>query len=623
MGAGVHQQAESIRYCFADVAIEPHGRRVVVGARERAASRRAFDLLLALCEAPGRVLSRDELSNRLWPGGQIVSDEALTQVIFRARAVLGAQGERIVTVRGVGIRLDADVQRIACEAPAPTGAEPRDAAASAVKSPAEPPSIVPASPSVPAADPADPPTPPALPARRRIRVDVVLALLVVALLALALYHWPVGGDAWVDRGYGLRTGDVHATHADSARLLGEALRHDNGGDRARARALLEALADSDAQTPWPPLLLGLWAAGAGDLDAAERWLAQARERAARLHDTYVNAVLRYANAERDGTVNDIVRYAGAVLDLRPDAWRMHLARAHLMRYQGQREAALAEIRQIRVDELGNRKLEAALADRASFGDVAGAQAALDGLSRATDAAAWEYLAGRIAWSRGDRGAARAAWQRAAAEAHRNGRSDIGNRARASAGLAAMLDGDRAAAIAHFERARVGMAEAGWLIDEIDLSLLLAQLHALDGSQERARAEFDHARELVARSGEGVLTTQTQLVGARLFPHEDIAPSSDPSAAAQALLAAWRAYNRGDEAAARADLTTAEQRGILESNFVDEANLLAGKLGMPVAAERSLDPPYPPLAGAAARLFLAGGATPEVAAKDRSKALNQK
>lgn len=67
------QTSASLRYRFDDVVIEPHGRRVFVAARERAASRRAFDLLQILCEQPGRVLTRDELSERLWPGGQIVS----------------------------------------------------------------------------------------------------------------------------------------------------------------------------------------------------------------------------------------------------------------------------------------------------------------------------------------------------------------------------------------------------------------------------------------------------------------------------------------------------------------------------------------------------------------------
>ncbi|MGN6519531.1 MAG: winged helix-turn-helix domain-containing protein [Dokdonella sp.] len=586
------------RYCFADVVIEPHGRRVFVGARERAVSRRAFDLLLALCETPGRVLSRDELSARLWPGGQIVSDEALTQAIFRARAVLGTQGERIVTVRGVGIRFDAQVQRestAAIDAAAPTITPGIDAGTPRVANGPTPATAAPAPATVKPARAVHP--------RRARGFGAALVALAAIVLAFVLRAWAPGDGAWIDVGYGIRAADVHAAHADSARLLGEALRHDNGGDRARARALLEALDDSDARTPWPPLLVGLWAVGAGDAAEADRWLARARARASPLRDAYVNAMLRYAEAERDGAAADIIRYAGAVLDLRPRAWRMHLARAHLKHYQGLREAALAEIRQIDIDALGNRKLEAALADRASFGDIDGARAVLDRLPRTTDAAAWEYLAGRIAWSRGDRRAARDAWRRAADEAQKNGRSDIGNRARANAGLAAMLDGDAAGAIAGFERARVGMVEAGWVTDEFDLSLLLAQLQAMQGNRAVARKEFEHAMTVGRRNGDGTMASLATLVGLRLFP--EIAPATvESTPAVQSLAAARTALQRGDRAAAHDDLEAAYRRGVLDLAFADEARLLAAELGQPVPAEKPLDPPYPPLAVAGARLAIA-------------------
>jgi len=607
------QTSASQRYRFDDVVIEPHGRRVFVGARERAASRRAFDLLQILCEQPGRVLTRDELSERLWPGGQIVSDEALTQAIFRARAVLGAQGERIVTVRGVGIRFDAAV---VCERtePAANGASagvpaetPRAHAAAAALPPAPTDTGTPAgdtAPAVPRRRASDVAPPAATVSAHRGRAGrAAAAALLLVLAALAWWQWTRAAPDWVDAGYGITGADVHAEHADGPRLLGEAIAYDNAGDRARARALLEALHDSDLRTPWPAMLLGLWSVGAGDARSADQWLVRAHERAAPLRDPYVNAVLRYIEAERSGGAQDVIRYAGAVLDLRHDAWRMYLARAHLKFYQGLREAALAEIRQIRVTALGNRKLESAVADRASFGDVAGAQAVLDSLPRTTDAAAWEYLAGRIAWSRGNGVAARAAWERAAAEAQKNGRSDIGNRAEANAGLAAALGGDQAGAIAHLERARVGMIEAGWVGDEIDLSLLLAQLHALDGDAGAARREFERAVSAARRTSDGILTSQIALVGARLFPTADLGLASDPSAAVQALLAARQAATRGDRESARRLLTSAEQRGVLDLRFADEARLLAAELDHPVAAEHPIDPPYPPLSIAGARLAL--------------------
>lgn len=608
----------ALRYRFGRVALETHGRRLLVDGRERPISRRAFDLLLILLRSPRRVHAREALIDALWPGGQIVSDEALTQAVFRVRAVLGVDGERIATVRGVGIRLDADVStetdaggvpETVVAIPAATGETRLEPEA-----PVEPEGVAPAL----APTPEPPPTiaPPASQTKRRRRavpIAVVLAAIVVLAVAIVLLrrHEP----AAIDAGYGIAAADVHAAHADGSRLLGEAVAHDNGGDRARARALLETLHDSDAATPWPAMLIGLWSIGAGDTVAADEWLARAHARAVPLRDPYVNAMLRYIEAERSGNAQDIIRYAGAVLDLRPGAWRMHLARAHLKHYQGLREAALAEVRQIDVRELGNRKLEGALADRASFGDVAGAQAVLDSLPRTTDAAAWEYLAGRIAWSRGDRVAARAAWERATDEAKRNGRSDVGNRAEANAGLAAMLTGDRPSAIAHFERARVGMAEAGWITDEIDLSLLLAQMHALDGRADAARAEFQRAVAIAGRGGDEVLHAQIALVGARLFPAVDFAPDKTPEPAAQALLSARHARSRSDAAAAREDLQTAVRRGVLDSVVADEARLLAAELGLPVAPEKPLDPPYPPLSASAARLFM-----PEIAkvAQDQTR-----
>ena len=106
----------------------------------------------------------------------------------------------------------------------------------------------------------------------------------------------------------------------------------------------------------------MWAVGSGDSKVADTWIAHARERVAPLRDPYVNAMLRYTEAERDGSPQDIVRYAGAVLDLHPGAWRMQLARAHLKNYQGLREAALAEIREIETERLGIPELSAKVGD---------------------------------------------------------------------------------------------------------------------------------------------------------------------------------------------------------------------------------------------------------------------
>ena len=579
-------------YRFGELVVDMQQRRLFVGGRERRLSRRAFDLLAVLCRAPRRAIARDELHEALWPGGQVVSDEALTQAVFRLRAVLGPEADRIVTLRGVGIRFDADVDTDFGVGPIEADATPEVPGAAATDTPAGQ-AATPTRPSVPAA---------------RVRGWRVGVLTMAAVIALATFsafrHYRA--EAIVDAGYALLVNDVHAARADTVRLLAEAVRHDNAGDRPRARAVLEALHESDERTPWPALMLGMWAVGQGDPHAAADWLERSRARAAPLRDPYLATMLRYAEAEQAGSPEDIIRHAGAVLDLRPGAWRMRLARAHLLHYQGMREPALAEIARIDVRALGDRKLEAALADRAAYGDVEGAQAALERVPRSTDAAAWHYLAGRLAWTRGDGTAARAEWAQAVEQARRGGRKDIAARARADMGVAAMLAGERTTAISLLEAARVSMDEARWSKDEADVTLVLAQLHALGGDAAKAVAEFRRARDAVrAGAGAAMMATHVSLVGARLFPDALPGFTPPPDPAADALRAARGAWRRGDLDAARAAWQTAVQRGALERTLADETRLLAAELGLPVAPERAFDPPYAPRAGVAARLFLPG------------------
>lgn len=104
---------------------------LIVEGRPRPCSRKAFELIWALCRQPRRTRPRDALIAEVWPGGQIVSDEALAQVVFRARNVLGPYGDLIKTVRGVGFALDADVEQttLPAVATAPFAAAQRAAAA--------------------------------------------------------------------------------------------------------------------------------------------------------------------------------------------------------------------------------------------------------------------------------------------------------------------------------------------------------------------------------------------------------------------------------------------------------------------------------------------------------------
>jgi DNA-binding response OmpR family regulator len=67
-----------------------------------------FDLLRTLAEARGRVLSRERLLDRVWgyaAAGEIES-RTVDVHVRRLRVKLGGEGRRVVTVKGVGYRLD-------------------------------------------------------------------------------------------------------------------------------------------------------------------------------------------------------------------------------------------------------------------------------------------------------------------------------------------------------------------------------------------------------------------------------------------------------------------------------------------------------------------------------------
>ena len=83
---------------------------VTVGGRPVELTPKEFDLLHALLEAGGRVLSREHLLNRVW--GYARADEIESRTvdvhIRRLRSKLGPEERRIATIKGVGYRLDTE-----------------------------------------------------------------------------------------------------------------------------------------------------------------------------------------------------------------------------------------------------------------------------------------------------------------------------------------------------------------------------------------------------------------------------------------------------------------------------------------------------------------------------------
>ena len=73
-------------------------------------SPKEFDLLHALMESAGRVLSREHLLNRVWGYARADAIESRTVDVHvrRLRAKLGAAGARISTIKTVGYRFEGD-----------------------------------------------------------------------------------------------------------------------------------------------------------------------------------------------------------------------------------------------------------------------------------------------------------------------------------------------------------------------------------------------------------------------------------------------------------------------------------------------------------------------------------
>jgi len=81
---------------------------VSVGGEALALTPKEFDLLRALVEARGRVLSREFLLDRVWGYSRASEIESRTVDVHvrRLRVKLGPEGGRILTVKSVGYRLD-------------------------------------------------------------------------------------------------------------------------------------------------------------------------------------------------------------------------------------------------------------------------------------------------------------------------------------------------------------------------------------------------------------------------------------------------------------------------------------------------------------------------------------
>ncbi len=84
------------------VRLDPGTREVTVGGAEVLLTVTEFDLLAALMRTPGRVLSREQLLSQVWGYEAAAGTRTVDVHVGQVRAKLGAAGDLIRTVRGVG-----------------------------------------------------------------------------------------------------------------------------------------------------------------------------------------------------------------------------------------------------------------------------------------------------------------------------------------------------------------------------------------------------------------------------------------------------------------------------------------------------------------------------------------
>jgi predicted ATPase len=94
---------------FGRFAVLPLRRELLADGRPIELGGRAFDVLMALIEAGGAVLSKDELLRRVWPG-RVVEENNLQVQIATLRKAFGSDRELIRTVAGRGYQFTGQVR---------------------------------------------------------------------------------------------------------------------------------------------------------------------------------------------------------------------------------------------------------------------------------------------------------------------------------------------------------------------------------------------------------------------------------------------------------------------------------------------------------------------------------
>lgn len=95
-------EAEPDALVFEGLRVIPDRKLCLVDGQEVKMPRKEFEILRFLLSAPGRIFSRDEILDALWPDHVVVTERVVDVHITRLRAKLGDYGRHLVSRSGYG-----------------------------------------------------------------------------------------------------------------------------------------------------------------------------------------------------------------------------------------------------------------------------------------------------------------------------------------------------------------------------------------------------------------------------------------------------------------------------------------------------------------------------------------
>jgi tRNA A-37 threonylcarbamoyl transferase component Bud32 len=425
----------------------------------------------------------------------------------------------------------------------------------------------------------------------RSRRGLIIGAVIVIAFAATAVLFVRSRNRVIDDGYDLRVGDITGT-SETRRLTELALRADASGDRAEAIELCREAVRGDSRAPVPAAFLSSFVYHSSDRAEGRRLYDEVRRRLPASSSTYETLLCRYLRPEEENATE--MALASSLLELRPKAWRLRLALAHLHFERRETAAGLAQLMCIDVAAPDDRRLALVLADRASSGDVGGAMRDLQRSRLMNRPPLLAYTGARIAWSRGQAADAVRLYDAAADRATIANQISIAIDSRVLAGIARIGTGRLEDAQAALDLA-AGKAHAANLpASEVEADAFGAYVAHRLGDEEGMERRLQRAFALEPAGT--TVWAMLRLFALRMRVHAvppmvPLRPAGDIVSGLASLVAARDRWASGDAAGAARLLRQSRSEGVDSTWFAEEAALLDYDLGAPPRVFKP-DPPYP-------------------------------